>query len=155
MINRFKNKKGFTLIELMIVITVIAILSAIALFAFTRVQRQARDAKRKAELKTIQTAIIAFNADNGVYPTTAQGLACLAGSGAAPCNVKYLNSVPVAPAGSSGPAPLIYSYVSTSTSTYGLCTALEVPATAGNMWTIGGTQSQGSEVVAAAACPEN
>lgn len=48
--------KGFTLIELMVVVSIIAILSMIGLTVFTNVQKSARDAKRKADIDAISKA---------------------------------------------------------------------------------------------------
>ncbi len=66
-----KNKKGFTLVELMIVITVIAILATIGVMSFTRVQKQARDTKRKGDLRALYTALQAYYTENQFsYPAT-------------------------------------------------------------------------------------
>lgn len=61
--------KGFTLIELMVVITIIAILSTIALFGISKVQASARDAKRASNLNGVRTALERYYADNQKYPT--------------------------------------------------------------------------------------
>ena len=54
-----KNKKmlGFTLIELMVVITIIAILATMGLNTFVTAQKKARDAKRIAEVRDLATAL--------------------------------------------------------------------------------------------------
>lgn len=51
------TKRGFTLIELLVVITIIAILAVIGLTVFSGVQRNARDAKRKADIDAISNAM--------------------------------------------------------------------------------------------------
>lgn len=51
------NKKGFTLVELMVVISIISILSVIGLTVFGGVQQSARNAKRKADLNSIAVAL--------------------------------------------------------------------------------------------------
>lgn len=61
-------QKGFTLIELMIVITVIAILSAIVLFGLGQAQKAARDTQRAQNIKAIQVALQSSYTNNGVYP---------------------------------------------------------------------------------------
>ncbi|MFA6320372.1 MAG: type II secretion system protein [Candidatus Omnitrophota bacterium] len=64
------KKKGFTIIELLIVIAVIGILVGIALPRFRGMQDEGNIAKAKAELKTLQTAIESYYSHNSnVYPT--------------------------------------------------------------------------------------
>ncbi len=53
----YLNKKGFTLIELMVVVAIIAIISIVAITLFTNVQKNARDGKRKAELEAIANVL--------------------------------------------------------------------------------------------------
>lgn len=58
-----KNKKftGFTMIELLVVISIIGILTAISLISFSTSQKQARDAERKSDIKQYQTALEAYS----------------------------------------------------------------------------------------------
>ncbi|PKL72501.1 hypothetical protein CVV26_01270 [Candidatus Kuenenbacteria bacterium HGW-Kuenenbacteria-1] len=51
------NKKGFTLIELLVVIAIIALLSTIAIVSLGNARQKARDAKRIADIKQMQTAL--------------------------------------------------------------------------------------------------
>ncbi len=66
------NTSGFTLIELMIVITIIAVLSVIGVTVYTGVQKNARDARRKGDVDSIANALEAhYNpaaAATAVYP---------------------------------------------------------------------------------------
>jgi type IV pilus assembly protein PilA len=67
MISEFHKKrgqKGFTLIELMIVIAIIGILAAIAIPQFTQYRKRAYDASAKADLKSAYTAAQAWFNDN-------------------------------------------------------------------------------------------
>lgn len=61
-------KKGFTLIELMVVMTVIAILATIALFGFGKAQASARDASRQQIMNGYRTALERYYGDNQYYP---------------------------------------------------------------------------------------
>ena len=64
-----QSKKGFTLIELLIVIAIIGILSSIAVVSVGNVRRLARDSKRLADMRQLQTGLeMYFNEANG-YPT--------------------------------------------------------------------------------------
>lgn len=62
------NLKGFTLIELMVVITIIALLSAVLYGSFSQARQQARDKARMTSLKELQLAIEMYKAQYGRYP---------------------------------------------------------------------------------------
>jgi len=62
------KKKGFTLVELLVVISVIGTLAALALVAFGPSQKQARDTQRKSDLKQYQNVLENFaNEHNSLY----------------------------------------------------------------------------------------
>ena len=63
-----KNRKGFTLIELLIVIAIIALLATLAIISLTTAQRKARDTKRLADVKSIQSSVELYYSDNASYP---------------------------------------------------------------------------------------
>lgn len=63
-----KRNKGFTLIELMVVIVIIGILVAIAMPNFVASQKRAKFASVKANARVLQTAVETYNIDNGNYP---------------------------------------------------------------------------------------
>lgn len=65
-----KKKKGFTLIELMVVISIIAILAAVGLVIYGGVQRNGRISKRIQDLVALKTAVEAYKVDVGTYPST-------------------------------------------------------------------------------------
>jgi general secretion pathway protein G len=62
------GQKGFTIVELLIVIVVIAILATISIVAYRGVQARARDSQRKSDIATIAKALELYYIDNGKYP---------------------------------------------------------------------------------------
>ena len=62
-------KKGFTLIELLVVIAIIGLLATIAVVALQNARSKARDARRVADVKQMQTALELFFNDQQRYPT--------------------------------------------------------------------------------------
>ncbi|OJI07839.1 hypothetical protein BK004_00110 [bacterium CG10_46_32] len=79
--NQKTKYKGFTLIELLVVIAIIGLLSTLAVVALNNARAKGRDAKRVADVKTIQTALELYFADKNTYPVVASGLV-LGGTGA-------------------------------------------------------------------------
>lgn len=64
-----RNKQsGFTIVELLIVIVVIAILAAVTIMAFTGLQKRARDTDRLADVQAINKALLQYHALYGTYP---------------------------------------------------------------------------------------
>jgi len=89
------NRKGFTLIELMIVIAIIAILAAILVPNFVRARAQGQLTACQSNLKNIGTACEMFSADhNGRYP---DALANLEEPGASGVGGAYMQHVPLCP----------------------------------------------------------
>src|SRR5574342_408029 len=67
MFKRLKGQKGFTLIELMIVVAIIGILAAIAIPNFLQYQMKSRQGEAKTNLQAIRTSEISFQAERGCY----------------------------------------------------------------------------------------
>lgn len=61
-------RKGFTLVELLVVISIIGVLVTIALTSFRSSQMRGRDAERKSDLKQISSSLELFFSDYGKYP---------------------------------------------------------------------------------------
>jgi len=78
MIQRIRgNHRGFTLIELMVVVIILGIL---ALYIGPKIMGEPEKAKRvkaKMDIATLETALKMYKLDNGVYPSTEQGLLSL------------------------------------------------------------------------------
>lgn len=68
--------KGFTIIELIVVIATIAVLAAVIISNVNQYAAKARDAKRAADTKNILKALMMFQADNGCVPITYGGGTC-------------------------------------------------------------------------------
>lgn len=62
------NKRGFTLIELLVVIAIIGILASIVMVSLSSARAKSRDARRQADIKSIQLALALYYNDNGMYP---------------------------------------------------------------------------------------
>ncbi|MDF3128174.1 type II secretion system protein [Kiritimatiellaeota bacterium B1221] len=63
-----KQKQGFSLVELLVVMAIIAILMGIVIGVSGSIQRNAAEAKAKAEIAGLMTEIELYKADNGQYP---------------------------------------------------------------------------------------
>lgn len=61
-------QKGFTLVELLVSISIVAILIAISIFGIQGAKESARNAKRKADLEAVRSALEIYKADKGEYP---------------------------------------------------------------------------------------
>lgn len=69
-----QNTSAFTLIEILIAISIIAILIIIPFFAFSRVLADSRDNDRKDKANNIQAALEQYRSDNGMYPDSLSDL---------------------------------------------------------------------------------
>lgn len=125
------KQKGFSLIELLVVVSIIGILIAVAVVSFSTMQKKARDSRRINDMKAIQVAFEQYFQDNSsVYPSS--------------CTVSttYLQSgMPVDPKGTE---PYIYGTGAVCDSVgYCYCAALE-NTTGGNSTTTACAWATGS-----------
>ncbi len=135
-----KQRAGFTLIEILVVITIIGILLAAGGAAFINAQRSARDSERFKEVTAIQDALEQYYAANGSY-TPANTASTLAGLASAVDDSEYFKTgLPVAPTGGGG---VPYTFTNNSTAVdgadaYCVCTTLEQPVRANATGNAGG-----------------
>ena len=74
----FANKfKGFTLIEVMVVVVILSILAAIVVPKIMDRPEQARITKAKSDIRALEASLNLYRLDNMIYPTTDQGLEAL------------------------------------------------------------------------------
>ena len=87
-----RTKDGFTLIELVVVMAIVATLTAMASFNFNQARVRARDVQRKSELRQLQNALELFKNDQYPqrYPNAGEGLNILVTAG-------YMAKLPVDP----------------------------------------------------------
>lgn len=70
------EQRGFTLIELLVVVAIIGLLSSIVLTSLNSARGKARDARRLADMRQMQTAFELYYDDNNAYPPNPNGPAC-------------------------------------------------------------------------------
>lgn len=71
------NRRGFTLIEIMVVIVILALLAALVGPKIIGRSDDAKLADAKVQIRNLETALKLYKLDNGIYPTTEQGLQAL------------------------------------------------------------------------------
>jgi general secretion pathway protein G len=71
------ESKGFTLIEIMVVIIILGLLATLVIPNITGYTEKAKREKARADIASLEGALELFKADNGFYPTTEQGLDAL------------------------------------------------------------------------------
>ena len=71
------NQRGFTLIEIMVVVVILGVLAAIIVPKFLGRPDEAKVTKAKVDIKSLEEALGLFKLDNGFYPSTEQGLKAL------------------------------------------------------------------------------
>ncbi len=130
---RRQLQKGFTLIELIIVMAIMGLLIGVTASSFSTSRIKGKDAKRKSDLKQIGNALEAYLSDHGRYPTAAANkiVAC-GGSGTSTCdwgtaftdenNTVYMAQIPADP---TNPTMSYQYFVSSDGKSYQLFAALE------------------------------
>lgn len=113
--------EGFTLVELLVVISIIGVLLALSLSAFSSTKKSARDGKRKADLEQIRSALEIYRTDCKTYPAAVSFGNPLTGA-ETPCLTNiYMAEVPK----DSLTPTYDYRYNGISQNSYALCAYLE------------------------------
>jgi general secretion pathway protein G len=84
-----RKSRGFTLIEIMVVIVILGILAGLVLPRFMGRTEEAKKIKAKLQIENLEAALKLYKLDTGMYPTTEQGLEALVqkpATGAVPGN---------------------------------------------------------------------
>lgn len=106
-------KKAFTLVELLVALSIMALIMGLSLTAFDSTKKSARDGRRKTDIESIRSALEIYRSDNSVYPANLNLL-----------TPNYMTALPTDPV-----ATQTYVYVPTCPSlctSYTLCATLEV-----------------------------
>ncbi|KKR76040.1 MAG: Type II secretion system protein G [Candidatus Levybacteria bacterium GW2011_GWA2_40_8] len=109
------KSKGFTFIEMLVVVTIIGVLSAVGVANFKVANQKARDGRRQGDLQQIRASLELYRTDLNVYPITGD-LSSLSPT--------YIQTIPSDPVSGN-----LYSYESDG-KTYTLCSTLELSAAA-------------------------
>ena len=65
-----KKRSGFTFVELLLVVTIIAILTGVAMVSYTNVSRNSRDSRRRLDIENIRSALELCRTESGSYPAS-------------------------------------------------------------------------------------
>lgn len=119
------RRQGFTFIEMLVVVTIIGILSAVGVANFKVANQKARDGRRQGDLQQIRAALELYRTDQNAYPLTvafpAMGGSLTAGG------TTYISDRPGDPMN-----PTYTYYYSSNGVTYTVCAYLELGGTAGS-----------------------
>ena len=119
--------KGFTLVELLITVSIIGIMAALSLFALQNARVQGRDAQRKANLDSIRSAVELYRADCNTYPAS---MPAVGSAWTAPVGCGGNTYMPIRPGDPLNPTRTYRYTPGAGNLTYSICAALEeAPAT--------------------------
>jgi len=115
--------QGFTMIELLVVATIMIVLTTIGLVSYRAAAQNSRNAKRKTDLQTTRQALVLYRSDNGCYPADATFLGMLT------TITDYISETPFDPQGSAGDPLYTYTPVGAGTCGTGEAVGFTLEAT--------------------------
>jgi len=116
-----RQSNGFTLIEILVVATIIGLLAAVVSMSYSQFNKQSRDAKRKTDLEQIRAALEMYRSNNDQYSAYTGNCSSYT---ALTSPTKYISSMP------SDPKSGYFYYCNISTSDYTIAAYLESAGTA-------------------------
>ncbi len=116
-VRQIRNRRGFTLIELMVVVAVLGILTAIAIPLYANLQLRARVAKAQADARALVSAISVYSAHMQSLPPNLAALNAVAVNGQGATAGPFMGSTPNPPAGWT-----TYGYTSSTAGVYAVST---------------------------------
>lgn len=132
---QLKKHQGFTFIEMLVVVTIMAVLTAVGTSSFKVANQKARDGRRQGDLEQIRAALELYRTDEGLYPLTGIIVADKIES----TSITYMADIPSDPKSNQK-----YYYASGTGKTYALCAAIEIGGDTG-VTGCGGVAACGAE----------
>lgn len=119
-----RAKTGFTFIELLVSITIAAVLASIGLASYSSTNKRSRDTRRKADIESIRSGLEIYRSEVGSYPAlSTNGSGCLTATEISNLGTIYLKPIPDDPKDDG--STYCYKYTRTSTTTYTMSCNLE------------------------------